>query len=207
MAPYDQQVFLNVPFDTRYKKLLDALVFAVHDCGLIARYALEQEDSGQVRVNKLYAIIRDSRFGIHDLSRTTLDSRFRLPRFNMPLELGLFLGARQFGKDAQRRKSCLILDRERFRYQIFCSDIAGQDIRAHGNDVSQVLTAVRNWLQTNVRSPRKLPGPSILMTRYVEFRRQLPIMCQHEKLRVSELTFLEYQKFVIAWLRVNQIDR
>ena len=150
MAPYNQQVFLNVPFDSQYKKLFDALVFAVHDCGLVARCALEEDDSGQVRVNKLYGIISASKFGIHDLSRTTLDSKFRLPRFNMPLELGLFLGARQFGSSAQKRKSCLILDRERFRYQVFCSEIAGQDIRAHANDVGQVLTAVRNWLRTNL---------------------------------------------------------
>jgi hypothetical protein len=61
MARYDIQVFLNVPFDKRYKKLLDALVFAVSDCGLVARCALEKDDGGQVRVEKLYDIIRESR--------------------------------------------------------------------------------------------------------------------------------------------------
>jgi len=203
MGQHDRQVFLNVPFDIRYKKLLDALVFAVHDCGLVARCALEKDDGGQVRVDKLYHIIRDSRFGIHDLSRTTLDTEHRLPRFNMPLELGVFLGARRFGNSAQRRKSCLILDRDRYRYQIFCSDISGQDIRAHGNDVPQALTAVRNWLQTNVRTSRQLPGPSTVIARYVEFRRQLPFMCRHEKLWPSELTFLDYQQLVIKWIDVN----
>ena len=207
MAPYNQQVFLNVPFDSQYKKLFDALVFAVHDCGLVARCALEEDDSGQVRVNKLYGIISASKFGIHDLSRTTLDSKFRLPRFNMPLELGLFLGARQFGSSAQRRKSCLILDRERFRYQVFCSDIAGQDIRAHANDVGQVLTAVRNWLRTNLSGSKQLPGPSRLIGRYIEFRQQLPMMCQEEKLRVSEITFVEYRNSVVAWKKVNPIDK
>ena len=183
MAQYDRQVFLNVPFDIRYKKLLHGLVFAVHECGLMARCALEKDDGGQVRVDKLYDIIRDSRFGIHDLSRTTLDRKNRLPRFNMPLELGVFLGARQFGSKTQRRKSCLILDRDRYRYQIFCSDISGQDIRAHGNDVSRALTAVRNWLQANLPASRPLPGPSTLIARYIEFRRQLPFMCRLPKLK------------------------
>ena len=114
-----------------------------------------------------------------------------------------FLGARRFGSTTQRRKSCLILDRDRYRYQIFCSDISGQDIRAHGNDVSQALTAVHNWLQANLPSSRPLPGPSTLIARYIEFRRQLPFMCRLEKLRVSELTFLDYQKLVIAWIAVN----
>ena len=155
MARYGQQVFLNVPFDVRYKKLLHALVFAVRECGLVARCASEREDGAEVRVEKLYNLIRDSRFGIHDLSRTTLDTEHRLPRFNMPLELGLFLGARRYGGAAQRRKSCLILDRDRYRFQIFCSDIAGQDIRAHGNEVETALTTVRNWLQTNLTSSRR----------------------------------------------------
>jgi len=39
-------------------------------------------------------IIRDSQFGIHDVSRVELDDANRLPRFNMPLELGLFLRAK-----------------------------------------------------------------------------------------------------------------
>jgi hypothetical protein len=203
MARYSDQVFLNVPFDNRYKKLLDALVFAVHECGLVARSAQEEDDGGQVRVDKLYRIIRDCRFGIHDLSRTTLDKENRLPRFNMPLELGLFLGARRYGSPAQRRKTCLILDKERYRFQIFCSDIAGQDIRAHGNEVRPALTAVRNWLQANLSSTRRIPGPSALVARYVEFRRQLPYMCDLENLRPSELTFLDYRKLVIAWIAVN----
>jgi hypothetical protein len=203
MAHYDIQVFLNVPFDKRYRKLLDALVFAVCDSGLVARCALEKDDGGQVRVEKLYDIIRDSRLGIHDLSRTTLDTKNRLPRFNMPLELGVFLGARHFGGSTQRQKSCLILDRDRFRYQIFCSDISGQDIRAHGNDVSQVLAAVRNWLQANIKLSRSLPGPSTLTERYLEFRRQLPFMCRHEGLKVFELTFLDYRQLVMTWIEVN----
>lgn len=49
MAAYEDSVFLNVPFDKKYRRLADALVFAVHDCGFIARSALEVEDSGQAR--------------------------------------------------------------------------------------------------------------------------------------------------------------
>ena len=203
MARYNDQVFLNVPFDNRYKKLLDALVFAVHECGLVARSAQEEDDGGQVRVDKLYNIIRDCRFGIHDLSRTTLDTQNRLPRFNMPLELGLFLGARRYGTAAQRRKSCLILDKDKYRFQIFCSDIAGQDIRSHGNKVRPALTAVRNWLQANLPTAHPVPGPSVLVARYIEFRRQLPYMCRLESLRPAELTFLDFRKLVTGWMAVN----
>jgi hypothetical protein len=203
MAKYDRQVFLNVPFDNRYQKLLRALVFAVHECGLIARCAQEKDDGGQVRLDKLYEIIGQCRFGIHDLSRTTLDARFRLPRFNMPLELGLFLGARRYGMRSQRRKACLILDKERFRFQVFCSDIAGQDIRAHGNEVRQALAAVRNWLQTHLPTQDSLPGPAAIESRYIAFRRQLPFMCHEMQLSPAELTFLDYRALVDAWRSQN----
>ena len=40
---------LSLPFDSDYKPLFDAIVFAVHDCGFIARCALEEGDASQVR--------------------------------------------------------------------------------------------------------------------------------------------------------------
>ena len=42
MRRYADRVFINVPFDRRYKKLFDALVFAVHDCGFVAHCAFEK---------------------------------------------------------------------------------------------------------------------------------------------------------------------
>jgi len=73
MALYEDSVFLNVPFDQKYRRLSDAMVFAVHDCGFIARSALEVEDSGQARVEKILNIIEQSKLGIHDISRAGLD--------------------------------------------------------------------------------------------------------------------------------------
>ncbi len=34
-AYYNDNVFLNCPFDSAYKQLFDAMVFAVYDCGFI----------------------------------------------------------------------------------------------------------------------------------------------------------------------------
>jgi hypothetical protein len=203
MPKYHDSVFLNVPFDARYRKLLFALIFGTRDCGLHPRCALEAEDGGEVRLDKIYRIIQECRFGIHDLSRTTLDGRNRLPRFNMPLELGVFLGARRFGRGEQRSKSLLILDREPYRYQVFCSDIAGQDIRAHENDAERALTAVRNWLQAHLPQSTTLPGARALRSRYLEFRRQLRFMCRLEELTPSELTFIDYRRLVEGWIEVN----
>src|ERR1041384_2209048 len=140
----DNAVFLNVPFDAAYRPLFEALVFCVTDCSYEARCALEASDAGHVRVEKIARIIADCAFGVHDISRTELDKASRLPRFNMPFELGLFLGAKRFGDRRQKHKSTLILDCERYRYQKFLSDIAGQDIKAHGNNPAQLIGAVRD---------------------------------------------------------------
>lgn len=197
---HKDSVFINVPFDRRYKKLFDALVFAVHDSGMVARCSRERDDGSQARLDNLFQIISDCRYGIHDLSRTTLDTTNRLPRFNMPLELGIFLGSKRFGGPQHARKSCLILDREPYRYQIFCSDIAGQDIKAHGNEVRKAIAAVRNWLRV-ARPSVGIPGASTMAVRYVWFRQQLPAMCRATGQDSRELSFLDYRTLVTEWLK------
>lgn len=107
---YRFNVFINCPFDPNYKLLFDAIVFAVYDCGFIGRCALEEDDGSQIRVQKIFEIISKCRLGIHDLSRVEIDRSTKLPRFNMPLELGAFLGAKYYGNGNQKSKSCLILD-------------------------------------------------------------------------------------------------
>ena len=164
---YNDNVFINCPFDEKYKSLFDAMVFAVHDCGFIPRCALEEEDASQVRIDKIYSIIADCRYGIHDISRTELDENSGLPRFNMPLELGIFLGAKKFGIEEQKGKKCLILDTEPYRYQQFVSDISGQDIQAHNNRSREVITHVRNWLRAASRR-ETIPSGSIIWKRYQE---------------------------------------
>lgn len=91
---YDVSVFINCPFDDDYRPLFYAVVFAVYDCGLVPRCSLEVSNAGNVRIHKIVSLIKDCRWGIHDLSRTELNPN-GLPRFNMPLELGIFLGAQR----------------------------------------------------------------------------------------------------------------
>jgi len=115
MVAYEDNVFINCPIDSQYRPIFYALVCAFHDCGYVARCALEVDDSGLVRIQKIEPMIADCRFGIHDISRVEADPQTRLPRFNMPLELGLFLGAKRYGNKRQKAKSCKILDNERYR--------------------------------------------------------------------------------------------
>ena len=69
------------------------MVFTVLRCGFTPRCALEVIDGGSTRISKIENLIEECPLGIHDISRTELDAANALPRFNMPLELGLFLRA------------------------------------------------------------------------------------------------------------------
>jgi hypothetical protein len=114
----------------------------------------------------------------------------------MPLELGVFIGAAKYGK---KSKSILILDKEKYRYQKFISDIAGQDIRAHGNDEKQVITHVRNWL-SNESKRRDIPGGSDIYARYQKFTAEFPALCEVARIRPDEVEYNDYANFVSAWL-------
>lgn len=200
---YEKDVFVNCPLDSDYRPLFEAIVFTIHDCGYAARSALEVTDASQVRIDKINGIIASCKLGLHDISRTELDPTTALPRFNMPLELGLFLGAKRFGSGKQRLKNCLVLDRERYRYQKFISDIAGQDIVAHGGDPSQAIRVVRDWLADLQPASLKPRGGAAIVQRYETFRYDLRAMCMVVGLIVEDLTFNEYLLQLEGWLKAQ----
>jgi hypothetical protein len=202
-ASYEYSVFVNCPFDEAYRNLFEALVFAIHDCGYIARCSLELDDGSQIRIEKIATIIAGCRFGIHDISRTEPDGATGLPRFNMPLELGMFLGAKRYGRAEQKRKSCLILDVERYRFQTFISDISGQDIAPHDRNPARAIKAVRDWLSSATPKSITIPGGTAISRRYEMFRIELPEMCERLQLKIDELTFNEYVLQVEEWLKLN----
>ena len=199
---YEHGVFVNCPFDDDYADLFDAVIFTVHDCGFIARSALEIENSAQVRIDKIFRIIGQCKYGIHDISRTEVDDQSQLPRFNMPLELGIFLGAKKFGSKKQRQKIALVMDRERFRYQIFCSDIAGQDIKAHQNNTEKAIKIVRNWLRNSMKTVQ-VPSGTLIAKRYTLFRDDLPALCYESNLDIDELVYNDYTTLVVQWLKAH----
>lgn len=191
-------VFINCPFDAEYRDLFEGLVFTIFACGFRPRSAKEVDDSGELRLNKLYSLIRQCRYGIHDISRTDLDAENQLPRFNMPLELGIFLGAKKFGDKAQKEKMALVLDVQRYRFQRFISDLAGADIRAHDNDVFLAVRATRDWL-ANV-SRRDLPSGAKIERLLRDFRQQLPLIAQRLEFDVTSIPYVDYEKIVAGWL-------
>ncbi|MFH1116258.1 MAG: hypothetical protein V1792_20290 [Pseudomonadota bacterium] len=147
---FDQNVFINCPFDGQYKPLLRALLFTLIYCGLTPRIASERGDSGEVRITKILELIKACKYSIHDLSRMEPLETGDLPRFNMPFELGLDIGCKETATGELAGKKSLILERERFRYQRVLSDLSGNDIKDHHGEPQRLVRQVRHWLVGNV---------------------------------------------------------
>jgi hypothetical protein len=190
-------VFINCPFDADYAPNFRALVFAILACGFQPRSAREVDDAGQTRIEKLFGIIAECRYGLHDLSRTELDASNGLSRFNMPLELGIFLGAKRYGGRDQKQR-VLILDVEQYRCQRFISDLAGMDIHAHSGDPEVALAETRNWL-ANV-SRRKLPSSAVVRNLYLRFLADLPALAAELQFEPEAIPYIDFERIVASWL-------
>ena len=201
---YSDNVFINCPFDSAYNHLFEAIIFVVQDCGFIARCAREEDDAGDVRINKIMNIIDQCKYSIHDISKADLDVNTGLARFNMPLELGLYLGAQRYSvaPHYNKEKKTLVLDSEQYRYRNFISDLSGQDIVGHNNSFEPIITGVRNFLLTN--SKRKtIPSGNFIISRFNEFIVYLPIICNTMHWDREHLTFIEYATCVSEWIKLN----
>lgn len=197
---FESSLFINCPFDREYVPLLQSLIFVVFECGLQPRIASEQADSGRVRIDKIRDLIRSCRYSVHDISRIEALQPGDEPRFNMPFELGLDLGCRYYGAPRLRDKRCLILEKERYRYQRVLSDISGNDIRAHGEDPKVLMSEVRNWLRVVTDKP--LPSGESLWASFSLFRIYLNGILgrrRYSERDIQSLEFVEYVGFIRDW--------
>ncbi len=196
-----KNVFINCPFDKNHQELLFVLIFTILNCGFTPRCALEMDDGGEVRINKIIKIISECKFGIHDISFTELDQNTNLPRFNMPFELGIFFGAKNFGGKFQKQKTLLIFDKEDYRYQSFIFDIAGQDIKNHQNNIQKVIEHVRNWL--NSYSAALIPSGKKIFEKFNLYFYDIPKVCVELQVEPNSLTYHDFGKLTRQWLKQN----
>ena len=180
----------------------NAIVFTIIRSGFRARCARETDDAGDVRLQKICRIIEQSGYGVHDISNTELNGDPPLPRFNMPLELGIFLGARLLGTKKQRLKKCLVFDREKYRYQKYISDIAGQDIHSHDDVVATLIEELATWLRDQ-SGDTAVPGGRAIAREYISFAGKLGAICIARNLEQGELSFGDYTAIVVEYLKAS----
>lgn len=196
---FDRNVFINCAFDNSFLEIFHAIIYTVHDCGFIARCALETGNKNGVRIDKIIKIIEQCRFGIHDLSSIELTEESPLPRFNMPYELGVFMGCKYFGELHHKKKDFLVLDSEPHRYKRLISDLAGYDFSPHRNDVNTVISIIRDWLSDT--ASKRLAGARYFQERYARFVKDLPELCKSYHSDYQNLNFKDYYVLVSAWIQ------
>lgn len=168
MEEFNKNVFINCPFDEDYKPLLKALIYTIKKIGLNPRLALERSDSAEVRLDKIKNIIEESQFSIHDLSRVKSTKEGEYYRLNMPFELGLDFGCKEYNSNAvYKDKKFLILEEEKYSTQKALSDMAGADCECHKGEAEELVTKIRNWFSEN--GIKNLPSASQLWDNYNVF--------------------------------------
>lgn len=157
-------VFLNIPYDDQFHRLCLAYICAVASFGLVPRATLEIP--GVRRLDRILELIEECPFSLHDLSRVQLSlPNPRLPRFNMPFELGLAVAS-----GGRKTHVWYVFETEKFRVDRSLSDLAGTDVYIHNGTIQGVLKQVANAF---IRQTRK-PTFAEMLTVYRRTRAALP---------------------------------
>lgn len=198
--PFETSVFINCPFDKDYILLSRALTFALQYLGFTPKLS-QTFSSSTIRVNQIKEYIKNCKYSIHDLSRSRPMKKDELPRFNMPYELGLDLGACEYGGKRLKTKRTLILETRRFHYQQVLSDIAGQDIENHNDDPKTLITKIRNWISNN--STDLIIGQSQIWIAFNLFNAHLntSLDSTYSKKDIEEMPIGDYIKFANDWIQ------
>ncbi|MEI7733401.1 MAG: hypothetical protein WCO56_27770 [Verrucomicrobiota bacterium] len=132
-----QAVFLNVPFDTSYERLLVAQISVLVALGRIPHCVLEIPEEGQGRLNRILKLLQQCPVSIHDLSRVGTPARF-----NMPFELGIAFALSRINT----RHSFIVLEKKRHRLTKTLSDLNGIDPGIHNGSPKGVIACLLSTL-------------------------------------------------------------
>ena len=198
-------MFINCPFDNDYDPILQAMLFCVAYLGFTPRIARERNDSGESRLEKIKGLIAESRYSVHDLSRSKSRRRNEHARHNMPFELGLDYGCRQYSK-LHAGKRFLILSEKQYDYLKSLSDLSGCDIDSHHGDFQIAMRRVRNWLVNDAKAPRNSSFGTVL-AKYSDFQgwhyaRQLYTGCTDDE--IKDYPTKELFDATLLWLAVGE---
>lgn len=139
--PSQNSVFLNIPYDDRFRRLYLAYIAGLIHLGLNPRATLEIP-GGRNRLEKILELIRNCRYSIHDLSRVQLDRTPPCtPRFNMPFELGLTVASAQIDSVPH---DWFVFEAVNRRAAKSLSDLAGTDANIHRGTVEGIMRELCN---------------------------------------------------------------
>ncbi|HUD75358.1 MAG TPA: hypothetical protein VMQ76_09825 [Terracidiphilus sp.] len=153
-------VFVNIPYDERFRLLYLAYIVGLTHLGLEPRATLGISGTER-RLDRILALIQSCRYSIHDLSRVQLDRTPPCtPRFNMPFELGLTV---TWAKLNPAQHSWFVFEARPRRVQKSLSDLDGSDPNIHDGTVEGVMREICNAF---VRSRAARPAVPEMMRTY-----------------------------------------
>ncbi len=160
--PDPNGVFLNVPYDEEFSSIYIAYIVGLFQLDLVPHIASEIP-GGKRRLDRIFELIQSCRYSIHDLSRVEVSvTPTGLPRFNMPLELGMTITWEILNPD---RHTWFVWESEPYRLLRSLSDLNGTDANIHNGTPEGVLSGLRNALGRD--RPPSVPG-MLEVYRFVE---------------------------------------
>lgn len=192
---FEKNIFINCPFDEKYYPLLKPLLYTIKRFGFTPRISLERNDSGEVRLHKIKELIESSKYSIHDLSRAKATKVGEYFRQNMPFELGLDLGCRDYkvGKEYKKKK-ILILEEEKYSTQKALSDLSFADCKCHKGEADELIYEVRNWFAEN--GMKNVPSASSLWDDYNVFYANLYDLKSNQGFTKKDIDRLPMPEFI-----------
>jgi len=162
-----QSVFLNIPYDERFRTLYLAYIAGLVHLGFVPRVTLGLP-GGDRRLDKIIGEIQSCQYSIHDLSRVkTSKSAPRTPRFNMPFELGLAVA---WQKSNPKEHTWFVFEEKSYRVQKSLSDLNGTDPHIHDGRVAGVMRELSNAFQRT----KNRPSMPEMMTTFRALSRSCP---------------------------------
>lgn len=192
---FEKNVFINCPFDEEYFPLLKVLLYVLKRVGLTPRISLERSDSSEVRLAKIQELIESSKYSIHDLSRSKSKEVGEYSRLNMPFELGVDLGCKNYKLGQKyRSKIMLILEEERYSTQKSLSDVSFADCKCHQGDAEELVMEVRNWLSE--AGLENLPSATSLWDDYNIFFTEMSAAMMEKGFKQKDINRLPMREFM-----------
>ena len=140
----DNSVFLNIPYDEKFRRLYLAYISGLIHLGLDPHATIEIP-SCRNRLEKILDLVRSCRYSVHDLSRVELDKTSpRTPRFNMPFELGLAVAV----SEIDGPHDYFVFETVLRRASKSISDLGGADLYIHDGTVEGVMRELGNAFVT-----------------------------------------------------------
>lgn len=133
------KVFVNCPFDDKFRPVRDAIILACVSCGFYPTSAIAKGSGGSLRISRIIDELSSSRFSIHDLSRSYGEGDYNLARFNMPLELGMAI---LLGHNAAEHHDWIALVLSDTPHVRYISDLGGYDPEVYDGTANTAIKKV-----------------------------------------------------------------